>query len=530
MVIPVAPGHPAREGAPALRATLSRHAGLLGIVALGAIVAMAAVLRFWELGEQGLWYDESVTAWLLRGSPAQMLAAIPHTESTPPLYYLVAWGWVRVLGDTATGLRSLSAVAGVATVAVACGAGRALAGWRVGLVAALLVAVNPLLVWYSQEARSYALLVLLCAGSLWLLAAARQRCSPGFALGWGAGAALALATHYFAVFLVLPEALLVLAQRGGARLRWRLAAVAIPAATGLALAGTALGQRTRTYWFLELPLRTRLEQVARQLLVGFQPPATGRAAVVAGAAAAAGLLLLALRGGRRERSAAAVAGAVGAGAVGLPALLAVGGVDYLDSRNVIAATVPLAIVVAAGLGARRAGLAGPLVAAALAAACLSAVLALNDDPLAQRPPWGRVAAALGAAPAPRGIVLDGSSTWARPLGFLLPHTWWAPARGARVRVIEVVRRLPARGDCHGQAWWGAACDVGARPAPPGPPARGFRRVSATRVAGFAIVRYRAPRPVRVYPLRPFERPPRPGRMHGRHRKLLVTPTRAPVVP
>src|SRR5690242_5921335 len=61
------------------------------------------------------------------------------------------------------GLRSLSALAGVATVPVAYVAARTLVCARVGVIAAALTACNPLLIWYSQDARSYSLLVLLTA-------------------------------------------------------------------------------------------------------------------------------------------------------------------------------------------------------------------------------------------------------------------------------------------------------------------------------------------------------------------------------
>ena len=53
-----------------------------------------------------------------------MLGLIPQTESTPPLYYCVAWVWARMFGYGETGLRSLSAVCGVSVVPVAYGGGR----------------------------------------------------------------------------------------------------------------------------------------------------------------------------------------------------------------------------------------------------------------------------------------------------------------------------------------------------------------------------------------------------------------------
>src|SRR6185437_10957473 len=98
--------------------------------------------------------------------PGKMMGLIPQSESTPPLYYCVAWVWARLFGDHEAGLRSLSAVAGVLVVPIAYGLGARLIGRRAGLIAAALTACNPLLVWYSQEARSYSMLVLLSAVSL----------------------------------------------------------------------------------------------------------------------------------------------------------------------------------------------------------------------------------------------------------------------------------------------------------------------------------------------------------------------------
>src|SRR3954452_187353 len=126
------------------------------------------------------------------------------------------------------------------------GAGWSLRG-RAGLVAALLVAVNPLLVWYSQEARAYSLFVLATALSFWLFARAHARPTMQRLVAWGLVSALALCTHYFAVFVVAAEALLLLAMRR-APLRRRLAGVGIVVAAAGALAGLAWTQHTHARW------------------------------------------------------------------------------------------------------------------------------------------------------------------------------------------------------------------------------------------------------------------------------------------
>jgi mannosyltransferase len=490
-------------------------------------VALAAVLRFWTLGHQGFWYDEAVTASLLRAPAGQMLSALPHSESTPPLYYLVAWGWVRIFGNDEVGLRSLSALAGVATVPVAFAAARELAGRRVGLLAALLVAVNPLLIWYSQEARSYSLLVLLTATTFWLFARARAAPAPARLLAWAGASALALCTHYFAVFVVLPEALMLLADRR-AGLRLRLVAVGSVGAVGALLAGLADTQSNRHYIFADIPLNIRAEQVARNFMVGFTPPAGLAAALIAGAAVVAAVALLVWRAGPVVRRAALVAATVGAPAVLVPLALAVVGVDFLNSRNVIGALVPLAVAVAAGLGARRAGLVGLGAAAVLTVVSIAMLVALQRDPGAQHARWRQVTAALGSAPVPRAILLHSTSVWGPIVRYYLPHTLPMPIRGAPVEEIDVLRKIPVRTDCSSATWWGPSCDIGPARALPIPPAAGFRLVSTRRVAGFEIARYRASHPIRIYAFRPYADPRQlhDARLRRHRRQVLLSPAAA----
>ncbi len=124
----------------------------------------AAALRLSTLDLQSLWYDEAFTpVHVLHPSLAATLRAVVHTENTPPLWYLLEWADSRVFGTGAFALRLPSALAGVATVPVAWAIGRELAGRRAAFARAALVAVNPLFVWYSQEARVYALFVLTAA-------------------------------------------------------------------------------------------------------------------------------------------------------------------------------------------------------------------------------------------------------------------------------------------------------------------------------------------------------------------------------
>ena len=131
---------------------------------LAALTVLAAALRLATLDLQSFWYDEAFTpVHVLHPSLWATLRSVVHTENTPPLWYLLAWADSRVLGTGEVALRLPSALAGIATVPVAWAIGRELAGRRAAIVCAALVAVNPLFVWYSQEARAYALFVLMAA-------------------------------------------------------------------------------------------------------------------------------------------------------------------------------------------------------------------------------------------------------------------------------------------------------------------------------------------------------------------------------
>jgi mannosyltransferase len=209
-----------------------RYAFPLAIVGL---VAGAAALRFAGLGIQSYHHDEVITAMrVIPGDLGRVLHEVRVSESNPPLYYVLAWGWAKAFGRGEFELRSLSALFGVAVVPVACMIGRQLASRRAGLILAAIVAVNPMLIWYSQEARSYALLVLFGALSfLFFLRALDDARGRDLAL-WALSSGLALCSHYIAAFPVAIEGAWLLVSL---RAFWR---VAVPAVAAVAATGAAL--------------------------------------------------------------------------------------------------------------------------------------------------------------------------------------------------------------------------------------------------------------------------------------------------
>jgi hypothetical protein len=315
--------------------------------AVAGLTALGVAVRFASLGLQSYHHDEVITAArVIPGSFIHMLREVKASESNPPLYYALAWGWAKIFGTGEVGLRSLSALFGAATVPVAFFIGRELASRRAGLIAAAIVAVNPMLIWYSQEARSYAPLVFFGAVSLVFFARSlRTRDGRDLAF-WALASALALCSHYFGVFAVGIEAVWLLVAL---RDRWRPALLAVGGvvAVGVALLPLIAAQVNPTHigWIDHSPLSTRLWETGVSFLVGetghvIAEPPRERYALIPVVLIGVALLLALLRGTRREKRGVTIGLVVGLGVVLLAAAAALAGKDYVVERNLLPAPPP----------------------------------------------------------------------------------------------------------------------------------------------------------------------------------------------
>jgi len=377
---------------------------------VAGLTALGALLRFATLGVQPYHHDEIVTASrVLRVGFGHAMDAVGFSESAPPLYYALAWLWTQLAGNGEWGLRSLSALAGVATIPVAYLVARELRDARAGVLAAALVAVNPMLLWYSQEARAYALLGLFCALSLlYCVRVLRGGGRRDFAW-WGVFSALALATHYFAVFPLAAEIALLARRRGRAIVSglW-IVVLAVVLLAPLAIHQMSYGHAE---WIGRFSLGHRLGEAAITFMVGETGDIIGRAeqpepALLPLALVLAAFVLLAARGSRAERRAAFVPLAVAATTIGIPLFLAVASAskDYVLARNLLPALVPLLVAVAVALTAERVRRLGAALAVVLLAYSIGFCIWASTDPDLQRPDWRAVADHLGKADGPRATV------------------------------------------------------------------------------------------------------------------------------
>jgi mannosyltransferase len=394
----------------ALREAVRARSRAFWIVA--GLTLVAAGLRFATLGVQAYHHDEIVTASrVLRGDFFHAMEAVGFSESAPPLYYVLAWVWTQLTGTGEYGLRSLSALAGVATVPVAYLLGAELRGRGAGIAAAALVAVNPMLLWYAQEARSYALLVLLTTvAALFFVRALRDVSGRRDLTLWGVFSALALATHYFAIFPILFEAVWLLWRRR----RAALSGLSIVALVGLALTPLVIHQASLGHaeWIGGRSLGHRLWEVGVTFFVGesgdiIARPETLLPAVAPLLAALAALALLVLRGDREERRKGGLMLAVAVATVAAPLAVALVAPDkdYVLARNLVPALVPLLAAVAIGATLRAARRGGMFIASVLVAYSFAFCIWASASPTLQRPDWEAVAVRLGEPAAPRATVL-----------------------------------------------------------------------------------------------------------------------------
>ncbi len=204
-------------------------------------MAAAFALRVYHLDTPSLWYDETFSVWLAQDSLKDLIHRVVSVDNHPPLFALLLFVTSRLFGDTDFTLRFLSVATSTLAVAAFIRLGRRVGGPAVGLSVGVLAACSPYYVYYGQEARDYALALLL--GVLALDAAIRAVTAFRLAawLELGVEVVLSLYTHYAFGFVLValavvlaPVTLLRWVQAG-----WRVALPGPAAAAAIVLLGYA---------------------------------------------------------------------------------------------------------------------------------------------------------------------------------------------------------------------------------------------------------------------------------------------------
>lgn len=392
---------------------------------LFGILLLAAILRFYGLTAESLWLDEGVTI-RLTSLPYERLL---ETGTQGPLFLLLTKVMRDLFGLSEFVLRFLPALFGVGCVLAGYHLGRRLFGETAGLLAALLLTVNPFLIHYSQDARPYTLFLLGALGSLYFAMQLATRGHWRDVVGYAVMTSVALCSHPFGPFLLPAHAaaFLLSLPKQPPDLRARHLRRAVIAAVGTALMFLPQLVRYGALFFRKaggehvatwIPY-TELQTLAFTLVNYF---AWSR---LAWFALAVVLVALVRRHPRREEwISLGIVLTFGAFAVLLPWAISLGIAPIYQARYGIPGMASVVIVLAWALTVFPRKLRIALVAACIV---LTAVPLFSYYTKLDKDPWRQTAERLGALTAPQDMVIEYPSWTDEPL-----NTYFRPDPSIRV--------------------------------------------------------------------------------------------------
>jgi hypothetical protein len=201
---------PTQEPRPRTRSLTWPQTRSLLVAAVAGLTLLGLAIRLANF-DQSLIGDELSTYWILHGhSLGEVLSSVrSNDEITPPLYFVFGWLSMKI-GPNPEWIRLPSLLAGTATIPLVYVLGSRTVSRSAGLVGAAVMALSPFMIYYSTEARSYALMIALLVGStLALLAAVETRRTRWWAV-YAVCSCAALYSHYTSVFPLAAQAIWVL--------------------------------------------------------------------------------------------------------------------------------------------------------------------------------------------------------------------------------------------------------------------------------------------------------------------------------
>jgi mannosyltransferase len=202
-----------------------------------------------NLGAKALWYDETFEALLVSFPPIRFAGWVATFEASGAFYHSLLWVW-KFLGTSEVALRLPSVIFGVACIPVTFLIGRRFMSLGWAAIAAFLLAFSALWLSHAQEARPYALYLLMSLLSTLALIRAIEVPVRARWIVYAVVTVLAVWTHLMMVFVVLAQAV-AMAVHPEARRWWRPAAVSVGLAAVAAMPiaiSIMRANQARWYW------------------------------------------------------------------------------------------------------------------------------------------------------------------------------------------------------------------------------------------------------------------------------------------
>ena len=170
---------------------------------LGIIIAAGFVLRFFNLGFNSVWMDEAVTALHSSGTLESIWTSMTGTlDYNPPFFFLLEWIVIKLFGITEWSLRLLPAFFGALAVPITYLAGKEFKDKYVGLIAAAIISFSPFLIYYSQEARPYTMVLFLCSLLMYFFLKGLKENESIVWIAFGITSAAIFYTHFYGLVFV----------------------------------------------------------------------------------------------------------------------------------------------------------------------------------------------------------------------------------------------------------------------------------------------------------------------------------------
>lgn len=185
---------------------------------VGVALALLIGLALWNISGPSIWFDEAFGAYLIQYNFLD-IARYTATDVHPPLFYWVLKVWASIFGHTELGLRSMSVFFGAVTAVFGYLLVRRQFGRRAALAGIFILALSPLFIRYSQEARMYTMAAAIVVSATYVMARALESKSRKLWVLYGVLVSLGMWTHYFTAFAWLAHWVwrIVVTRNAGAR-------------------------------------------------------------------------------------------------------------------------------------------------------------------------------------------------------------------------------------------------------------------------------------------------------------------------
>ena len=174
------------------------------LLVLAAIILLGAYLRIHNLGTQSIWLDEASSYYMSYGNSVSWVWTNAMADRHPPLHFLILH-FVSIFSSSEFMLRLPSAIFGILTIPVIYKIGESLFGKKEGLISAFILSISSIHIFYSQEARMYAQMVLFSIASLYFLYRAYKENKNWMWAGFVVSASLGFYSFYYTIFVLVPE-------------------------------------------------------------------------------------------------------------------------------------------------------------------------------------------------------------------------------------------------------------------------------------------------------------------------------------